>query len=252
MYDLERFTLKDMTECGAALRKLGDTARCMEDVAFRTVEHLYLHLGSGPKQTKACAVVRFFITQPYGQLSTQLQGLVHSETDVTLVSETPCLTLLASVGNKLEFCKRSSSDLNLVTALPDPTLAEQYPVVAQLVARFDLPGAFSVPYNADLFLEEPGRNFDVIYIQDASAEAALSTGVESEFVASNGIKSVIAYGGLLPSRNLFAIIIYSKTAISRQVALGFRPFPLNTKIALLPLDDEHPIFSSQVTAHGRR
>ena len=33
MYDLTKFTLKDMTLCGAALRTLGEAAQSLEDVA---------------------------------------------------------------------------------------------------------------------------------------------------------------------------------------------------------------------------
>lgn len=251
MYDLECFTLKDMTECGASLRKLGDTCQSMQEVAQSSVEHLYQNLNVGSKTNKACVLVRFYVTQPYGDLSTALQGSVHSATDITLIRETPCLTMLGSIGARPEWCLKKNASTHEALALPDPALCERYPVVAQLVARFDLPGAFSVPYNPDLFLEEPGRSFDVFHLPEADTEESILAGQE-EFVRSNGIKSAVGFGGLLPSRNLFAIIVFSKVPISKQVALAFRPFALNTKIALLPFDDGHPIFSSQVAINGRR
>jgi two-component system NtrC family sensor kinase len=250
MYDLERFTLKDMTECGATLRKLGDLSTSMEEVAQRSVEHLYQHLGTGDKNNKACVLVRFFVTQLFGDLSIGLKQLVHSATDITLVRETPCLTMLGSVGARPEWCRTDAANPDDVLALPDPALSERYPVVAQLIARFDLPGAFSVPYNPDLFLEEPGRSYDVFYMPDVQTEMSMLAG-EEQFIRENGIKSIVSFGGLLPSRNLFAIIVFSKVPISKQVALAFRPFALNTKIALLPYDDGHPIFSSQVAINGR-
>src|SRR5262249_1861779 len=156
--------------------------------------------------------------------------------------ETPCLTMLGSIGTKTEWCRREADKTYEVLALPDPVLVENFPVVAQMIARFDLPGAFSVPYNPDLFLEEPGRNYDVLYIHEPSTESSV-LGEQEQFMHDNGIKSVVGFGGLLPTRNLFAIIVYSKVPIALQTARAFRPFALNTKIALLPFDDEHPIFS---------
>jgi two-component system, NtrC family, sensor kinase len=252
MYDLDRFTLKDMTECGATMRKLGDGCHSMEEVAQRSVSHLYQHLGSGDKSDRACVLAHFFVTQLFGDLTTGLQRVVHSATDITLVRETPCLTMLGSIGSKPEWCRSDGAyKAEDVLALPDPALSERYPVVAQLIARFDLPGAFSVPYNPDLFVEEPGRSYDVFYLPDVSKEAALFS-TQEDFFHDHKIKSVVGFGGLLPSRNLFAIIVYSNVPISKQVALAFRPFALNTKIALLPFDDGHPIFSSQVAINGKR
>ncbi len=251
MYDLERFTLKDMTLCGAVLRKLGQGCNSLEELAQRTVEHLFLNLGYGGKTNKACALVQFYVTLPYGELGVELQRVVHSETDITIITETPCLTMLGSIGTKTEWCRREANKTYEVLALPDPVLVESCPVVAQLVARFDLPGAFSVPYDPDVFLEEPGRSYDVLYIPDANAEPGI-LGEQHEFMTANGIKSIVGFGGLLPTRNLFAIIVYSKVPIALQTARAFRPFALNTKIALLPFDDEHPIFSSQAAVNGRR
>ena len=45
MFDLANFTLRDITELGSVLRKAGDGARSMEEVANRVVRRLYNDLG---------------------------------------------------------------------------------------------------------------------------------------------------------------------------------------------------------------
>jgi hypothetical protein len=44
MYQLMRFGLKEMTQCGAALRRLGVDASSFQDVAAQIVHFLYTQL----------------------------------------------------------------------------------------------------------------------------------------------------------------------------------------------------------------
>lgn len=44
MFDLNRFSLSDMTRCGMELRRLGEHASGMEEVGERVVRYLYEHL----------------------------------------------------------------------------------------------------------------------------------------------------------------------------------------------------------------
>ena len=66
MYDLARFGLSDATRVGAEFRRCSAGASSMEEVAGRIVRTLYDGLGTdaGP----ACALVRMFVTVPYGRL----------------------------------------------------------------------------------------------------------------------------------------------------------------------------------------
>jgi len=51
-----------------------------------------------------------------------------------------------------------------------------------------------------------------------------------------GIRSVIGFGGMLPSGNLFAVILFTKVPIPRETADLFRPLALSVKLAILPFD----------------
>jgi hypothetical protein len=49
-----------------------------------------------------------------------------------------------------------------------------------------------------------------------------------------GIRSVLGFGGILHTGDLFAVIIFSKVPIVRNTAELFKTLALNVKIALLP------------------
>jgi hypothetical protein len=51
------------------------------------------------------------------------------------------------------------------------------------------------------------------------------------------VESVLGFGGLLPSSELFATIFFTRVPIPRNVADMFRPLALNQKLALLPFVD---------------
>ncbi len=73
MHNTAKFTLKDMTECGAALRQMGSGAHSMEEPANKIVRYLYEHLIENPSGEKSCALVRFFKIHPWDNLKTDLQ-----------------------------------------------------------------------------------------------------------------------------------------------------------------------------------
>ena len=69
MYHLRSFHLRDMTACGAALRRLGTNARSLQEVADRLVRHLYTSLTMAQTGDPACVLVRLFKTTSYDLLA---------------------------------------------------------------------------------------------------------------------------------------------------------------------------------------
>lgn len=53
-----------------------------------------------------------------------------------------------------------------------------------------------------------------------------------------GVKSALGFGGLLPSRNVFAVILFSKTPIPRATAELFKTLGLMTRLAISPFDTD--------------
>ena len=59
---------------------------------------------------------------------------------------------------------------------------------------------------------------------------------QQEFVIPFGVQSVLGFGGVLPSGNMFAVIMFSRVRLLPETAELFRTLALSAKIAVLPFD----------------
>lgn len=59
MYNIQKMTLRDMSECGLALRRLGDDALSMEEVSNNIIEYLYKNFFDSSSREKHCVLIRF-------------------------------------------------------------------------------------------------------------------------------------------------------------------------------------------------
>jgi hypothetical protein len=104
VYDMARFTLRDMTSCGAVVRTLGQGAQNIEDAAERVVRYLYEHLLDAHSGERACALIRFYKTHPFGSLNKELQSfalrILRGQPESSAMR---CLTLMATVGERPEW-----------------------------------------------------------------------------------------------------------------------------------------------------
>jgi hypothetical protein len=233
MYDLTAFTLRDMTACGAALRRLGDGAGSMEEVGGRIARFLYGSLRAGTDPAPACALVRFFVTLAYADLEPELRqfacGVLGRDPER---SSMKCLTLLGTAGDLPAWNSRATSVGHKALPLPSEESIARSPMIAQLIIQFGLPIGSLLAPAADVILDSEQHTYNVFHVPDAVGSAFIPA--QEEFVLPYGIRSVLGFGGLLPSANLFATILFSKHPITRETADMFRALALNVKVAILP------------------
>jgi hypothetical protein len=233
MYNLAQFTLKEMTECGASLRKLGADANSMEEVAGRIVRYLYENLVDGHSGGPSCALVRFFKTHPYDALDDALREFADGMLGAPPTSPTmKCLTLLATAGEREEWNLRDRSSGHKAIPLPSSQAVAQIPMISQLVKQLGLEISALVAEDADLLLDAEQRSYNVFYVADAVGSPHIPA--QEDFVVPLGIRSVLGFGGVLPLGDLFSVILFSKTRIPRETTELFKPLALCTKTAVLP------------------
>jgi len=235
MYDLTKFSLSDMTECGSALRKLGNGASSMEAVADRSVQYLY-HQFQDPKTGESpFALVRCFKTHPYGELIPELHPFVQALLGRhTPTPEMKCLTLLATTGDRPEWQSRQTSKGHQSIPLVSEKLVAESPMISQLIRQMGLEIGAVLSPSADLIMDLEQRTFNVFLVPNAVASPYVPA--QQEFVIPCGIRSVLGFGGMLPSGNLIAIVAFAKCPISRETADLFKTIALNMKMAMLPFD----------------
>jgi len=235
MYNLTNFALKDMTECGAALRRMGVGSETMEETANRIVTHLYENLVNPQTNEKSLALVRLFKTHSYNELEPDLQPIVQQtlgeEPDNSAMK---CLTLLATAGEHPDWNSRYTSRGHQAIPLASEELVAQSPMISQLICQLGLDIGTVLKPDPAVIIDLEQKTFNVFHIPEAQGSPFVPA--QAGFVVPYGVRSVLGFGSMLPSGNLLVIIIFSKVSISRDTANLFKALALNVKMALLPFD----------------
>lgn len=235
MFRLASLTLRDVTACGAALRRLGRGATGIDKVAQRLVQYLFNSLVQTEGEDPACALVRLFKTHPYGHLSPELQSFV-----VKRLGQAPnhpgtkCLALLGSAGIVSGWNEPALSSRFRVIPLENPEAVEHLPMFSRLFRQFGLSLPDITMGDAGVLLDSGEQSYNVFHVM--KAEGSPFVPAQEEFVRRYGIQSVLGFGAPLPSGEMFAVILFSRVAITEQTAELFRTLALCAKIALLPFD----------------
>ena len=252
MYDLTRFTLRDMAECGLALRQFGLGIESMEEASNRIVRYLYENFCTKPTGEKSCALVRLLKTHPYEDLEVELAQYARSMLDhYPPLPAMKCMTLLATVGEQTEWNSRHTSVGHKAIPLASESVVAQIPMISQLIRQLGLDIKTVINPGPNLLVEIEQRKYNVFYVPEAIGNPYIPA--QDSFVIPFGIKSVLGFGGLLPSGNLFAIIMFLKVQIPHSTTQMFSTLALNVKTALLPFD-RGPVFAQKdesATAEGQ-
>jgi hypothetical protein len=232
-YNLSRFGFGDMMDCRGRIRDLfSDAPSTLEDAAERAVEFFHRELVDADGAS-ACALVRFFKTHLYDDLPEDLQAVAAAANpEAASLPDLRCLTLVATRGDEPDWNSRLTSRGHRAIPLTSVEMVQQAPMIAQLITQLGLPIANVVRPSRALLLDEEQTTHNVFYVPRALGSPHIVA--QEEFVVRYGIQSVLGFGGLLASGDLFAVILFSKVAISPDTADQFRVLGLNLKIAILP------------------
>ncbi len=229
-------TLGEMVQIGARLRNLKTGTTCLEDVATGACQYLYRNL-SGDQNQRACPLVRFFITHPYGQLPLDLQDFaraaLHDVEEPSLGMR--CLVLLGTAGDLPEWNSRAHSNGHKAIPLVSEEAVKSFPMISNLANQFGLEGKNLIHPSPDFFLDQAGRSFNVFYVPTALDSPLIPA--QQNFVVPHNIQSVIGFGGPLPSGDIFAMILFTRIVLSHDIAELFKPVSLSLKLAAIEHSD---------------
>jgi len=233
-YELGRFGVTEMMLCRGQLRGLfDDDPGSVTAAAQRVVEFFYRDLVDATG-TPACALVRFFKTERFAALDAEQQEFaLKAAGSATLEDDVRCLTLLATIGDEPEWSSPEQSRGHRAIPLTSVEMVEQAPMIAQLIEQLGLSVSTVVRPEAGLMLDTQGRKQNVFDVPRALGSPHIVA--QEEFVRPYNIASVIGLGGLISTGDMFALILFSKVPISREVADLFGVLGLNLKIAILPM-----------------
>jgi hypothetical protein len=235
-YDIANFTIREATECGRLLRTMGVEASSMEEVADRIVRYLHNVLIDGQTGEPACSLIRFFKTQAYEGLNDELKGFaLNMLGGGTPFPEMKCFTLLATIGENKEWNFKEKSKGHRAIPLPSEEVLYQIPMMRNLIKQFGLDVKSVIKPDPSLLLDTEQNTFGVFFVPKALGSPYIPA--QKEFVIPYNIKSVMGFGGILPSLDVFGIIMFFRVPISWETADLFKNLSLNVKLALLPFEE---------------
>ncbi|MDP9204862.1 MAG: hypothetical protein M3P12_05290 [Gemmatimonadota bacterium] len=216
-----------MLNCSLRLREAASGAPTLEASAQRACRFLYDEL-VGPDGERACALVRCYKTNAYGSLDPDLQGFARE----VLGAEQPrpgmkVLTLMATIGQSAAWNSRHLSRGHRAIPLPSPEIVEKAPMISQLIKEFGLELSHVLQPQADVVKELAGKRHGVFHVESALGSPYIPA--QQEFVARFGIKSVLGFGGMLATGDLFAVILFATVHVPGKAADRFRSLALDVK-----------------------
>jgi hypothetical protein len=228
---LDDFGLSEMLRCSLGLREAMRQGETMESAARECCRFLYDELvteGGAP----ACALVRCYKTHRYQALDRDLQAvgrrLLPPGTVPTVTLR--CLTLLGTAGVEKAWNDRRRSSGHQAIPLPTAAVVEQAPMVAQLIRALGLDIATAIAPRGEIVRDLAGKTYGVFHVAEAKGSTYIPA---QDFVVRYGIRSVVGFGGVLPSGDLFAVILFARVPVSAGSADRFRTLALDVKGCLV-------------------
>ena len=143
-----------------------------------------------------------------------------------------CLTLLATRGDQPAWNSRANSNGHKAIPLASPEIVASIPMISQLVSQFGIDVNAVIKPDPAVVGDLAQRTYNTFHIPQAAGSPYIPA--QDDFVRPHGIQSVLGFGGVLSSGELFAIIMFSKTAIPDATAHAFAAVASGAKEAVLP------------------
>ncbi|MEM9771203.1 MAG: hypothetical protein AAF889_06350 [Cyanobacteria bacterium P01_D01_bin.73] len=231
-YCFDHFSLKDMTTCGTTLRRMGAGAETMEEVATRIVRYFRDSFIDPDTGESALALARCFKTESYDTLPDSAMQAIAATSDGNPDPEATFLTLLGTAGAEPHWNSRSESQGHQAIPLSSKDVVLRLPMICQLIKQLGLD--IETILDPELMVDQEQKTFNVFHVPKAPGSPYIPA--QDKFVIPYGIRSVLGFGGILPSGSLFVFILFSSVSIPRSAGDQFKSLALNAKFALLPFD----------------
>jgi hypothetical protein len=188
----------------------------MEDAARRIVRFFYEGCGDPQTSRRACALVRFYKTCPFGKLDATARSFVEgSGAGAGLGPDSVCLALLGTVGDKPAWNLVESSVGHRAIPLVGEGFVAGLPMIAQLVAQLGIDPMGALRPGPSLLAGERPQRYAVFLVPEAAGSPHVPA--QDGFAEPHAIRSVLGLGGLLPSGELYTVILFSTVPIPEHV-----------------------------------
>jgi serine phosphatase RsbU (regulator of sigma subunit) len=234
--ELPAWGLSDVVTYSTGVRNATLGATTMEEAAAQMVRYLRRAFRTTGGRS-AFVLGRFLNTAPWEDLPDDLRKVVQPP-DGREPAGVRSIVLLASDGEEPQWCDRLRSPGLQPTLLESADTVTANPLLATLVGEIGVDVTTFITGDPGSHGEGPS-DFGTFHIEDATDGDRLPL---QPFVATQEIRSVVGFGGLQPTGNVFAVVLYSRVPIDAEAAEMLRIIGMSVKLALLPYVTE-PMFA---------
>lgn len=233
--DVTEFTVGAMLRAGIAIRRAVRGVDSLEGAAEVITRYLYDHCVNSSGQ-RSCAMVRFYKTHRYGALEPALQEFAAEQlAGIKSRADMRCLTLLATAGDEPAWNSRRLSQGHQAIPLPTAERVRAAPMIMRLIEELGVDVESLVSDGEARVQGTDSRTYDVFYVEEARGSPFIPA--QTEFVERYQIESVVGFGGVLRSGELYAIILFSRDTIPARCAARFRTIALDVRSSLFAFDE---------------
>jgi hypothetical protein len=167
-----------------------------------------------------------------------LEGTVRKAADAVAMDgaeftpTTKFLTLMGTAGLEPQWCDWHGSQGHKTIPLVSESFVAGIPMISDMIRQFGLEIAQVVSPQADSFSAADESSFSVFFIEKAKGSQFIPA--QDDFVIPYGVQSVLGFGSIFPTGNIFVTLLLSRTAIDRETAELFKNIALNIKLAIIP------------------
>lgn len=248
MYDVTLFTPQDMAKCSLVLRQLGRNTASMEATSQKIVKYIYQHFCDSQTRENTCVMVRLFKTHPYGELEDSLQQSArHLMNGNSPAADMKCWTLLAAAGAEPQWNSRHTAAENTAIPLVSAELVAQMPGISEIIRQLGLDIPTVLGIERERFLQLEPAVLNIFHVSEAKGSPLIPE--QNSLIIPYQVKSVLGFGGLLPSGSLFAVVMFLKVKIPQSTAQLFKHLALSVKTSL-SLSEEKIVFNSSDIAEN--
>ena len=232
MYDLGTFSVEDKVGFARELRECGASVATVDEAAECVVRFFRDNLVDAATGQPACVLARLYVTRNFEELDAGRREFVLARAGELKVSaRTKCLCLLATAGDEPEWNSVDASVGHRVIPLPSEEIVRQSPMISQLIQQLGLEINTVLTPDPEVIGDLSQREYNIFFVPVAQNSPYIPA--QEEFVVPYRVKSALGFGGLLPTGDLFAVILFSRVFLSPEVALTFKTFALTVKGVLL-------------------
>ena len=224
--DLTRLELGDVARMAGVIRHLSDGQDSLQSFAEKLCRYLENHL-RGENTDRQTVLVRFYATVGLGDLPVKDQVHARRRSRVALTDDTTCMTLLATAGKKSAWNDRNASLGGRVIPLTDESQVASHPLLALVLEQAGLDIETLLSRQEHRRPRSQRETYGHVYLPDPADSSLIDS---RSFIEEHGVRTVLGFGGGLPTGGSFAVVLFADAVVTAEQARLFGTLALSASL----------------------